>query len=67
MPTLREQSRQPTFLIVADHTASEHRFGFESFASTGLNTPGTVFPTRLSAAMQASSNKCCAGHCKFQR
>jgi hypothetical protein len=29
----------------SDHTASEHRFGFECFASTGLNTPVTMSPT----------------------
>jgi hypothetical protein len=28
----------PANVRVADHTASEHRFGFEGFASTGLNT-----------------------------
>jgi hypothetical protein len=50
----------PTFLRVADHTASEHRFGFECFASTGLNIPGTVFPTCLPAAIDASGNECCA-------
>ena len=25
--------------VLPDHTASEHRFGFECFASTGLNRP----------------------------
>jgi hypothetical protein len=31
-------------------TSNEHRFGFECCASTGLNTPETMFPTLPAAA-----------------
>jgi hypothetical protein len=47
-----------TSVRIADHTASEHRFGFEGFASTGLNTPATIFPTsHPSAFWEAKTNE----------